>query len=429
MTSLLILNQNWFAEDLRRLGLKVLTCGYAPHLDVILPRMFMTIEEVLALLPRTFTPDVLIYLDDGAPISIRNLSNTPCLSLFYSVDTHHMAFAHKELGAVVDHIFVAQKDYLPLFPADRSSWLPLWASQPAPGPLLAERKHKAIFVGTMNPELNPERVTFINALAELAPLTVVQGLFTSFYPDAQIVLNQTVCGDLNFRVFEALGAGALLLTEASGNGLQELFNPGEDIVTYTRGNVQEAATLINHFLQNLEQAQAIATLGELKVKHQHQSHHRAESIVQYIQNTSMEDRIGKVHERLHNPLRLHSELLQLLVCALSFTFLQREHAREALDNALSLMQRCLTLTPQIPFSRTLTRLSCLTTFAFDFLLHSSSGTRIRSTLLEKARETPYISSDDEEDTIPVPTDIESTRALINYEISRLHKIRTAENVP
>jgi hypothetical protein len=281
----------------------------------------------------------------------------------------------------------------------------------------------------MNPALNPERVTFVKALAEVAPLTVVQGLFSSFYPESQIVLNQTVCDDLNFRVFEALGAGALLLTEASRNGLEELFIPGQDLVTYRRGDVREAASLINHFLQNPVQAQTIAARGELKVQHYHQSHHRAESILQYIQNTAMEDPLRQITERLHNPLRPQGELLQLLVCALSFTFLEREHAREALDKSLSLMQRCLSPTPKAPFSKTLTRLSCLATFAFDFLFHSSSGAKVRATLLEKAPQNPYTISDDEEETMPVPTDMASTRAIINYEISKLRQIKPAENSP
>lgn len=425
MNSFLILNQNWFAEDLRSLGFKVLTCGYSPHLDVRLPLMFMTIEEILTLLPQAFKPDALIYLDDGAPMTIRNIGNFPSQSMFYSVDTHHMAFAHKELGHVFDHIFVAQKDYLSLFPADKSSWLPLWASVIAPGPLLAKRTHKAIFLGTMNPELNPERFKFINALAALAPLTAVQGNLTSYYPYSQIVLNQTVSGDLNFRVFEALGAGALLLTEASGNGLLDLFTPGVDLVTYTRGNVEEAAHLINHFLQHPGQSQEIATRGELKVRNFHQSHHRAKTILQFIQNTSGEERQHQIAERLNNPVRLHGELLQLLVCALSFTFLQREHAREALDNALSLLQKCLSVSPYAPLSPTVTRLACLATFAFDLVFQSGYGEKIRSTLLGKAREYPNISDHDEEDTMSVPTDLESARAIINEEIAKLHRIKPA----
>lgn len=427
MKSPLILNHNWFAEDLRNLGLNVLTCGYTPHLDVVLPRMLMPIEEVLALLPDSFTPDALIYLDNGAPLTIRNISDLPFTSIFYSVDTHHMAFAHKDLGAVFDHIFVAQKDYLPLFPPNKSSWLPLWASTIAPGPLLTERKYKAIFVGTMNRELNPERVIFVNALAELAPLTVVQGLFTSYYPDSQIVVNQTVRGDLNFRVFEALGAGALLLTEASKNGLEELFTPGQDLVTYTRGNPQEAASLINHFLQNPEQAQEIATRGELKVQRYHQSHHRAESILKYIQNTSTEEKHRQITERRNNPYRLHSELLQVLICALSFTCLQREHAREALDNALCLMQGCISRSREIPFSVPLVRLSCLATFAFDLLVHSNYGANIRANLL--AMDNLTINDSDELEAIPVPTDIESARAIIAGEIAKLHHINLPEKTP
>ena len=429
MRSFLIFNQNWFAKELRELGYSVITCGYTNQLDIILPRMFMSMEDVLALLPPLFKPDVLLYLDDGAPITIRNIGSVQCLSFFYSVDTHHMAFAHKELCTVFDHIFVGQKDYLALFPVTKSSWLPLWASTLAPGPALAQREHKgaAVFVGTLNPELNPERVIFIKALAQQTPLIILEGIFTSHYPQSQIVLNQTVSGDLNFRIFEALGSGALLLTESSTNGLQDLFTSREHLITYPRGNVQEAAKHINYFLQHLEEAQEIATRGESEVKRHHLALHRTASILYQI-NGLIDNKETIIFQRSNNPLRYHGELLQLLVCGLSFTFLQRENATEALDNALALLQKCFAVAPEVPLSVTSSRLSYLATFAFDYLLKSHIGSKVRIELQAKAGRNLAAAPSEGKHELPYPADIEATRNLISAEIAMLHQTRTTNQL-
>lgn len=51
-------------------------------------------------------------------------------------------------------------------------------------------------------------------------------------------------GELNFRVFQAMACGAAVLTEATDNGLDELFTVGLEVLTYPRGAV--AAALSRH---------------------------------------------------------------------------------------------------------------------------------------------------------------------------------------
>ena len=43
------------------------------------------------------------------------------------------------------------------------------------------------------------------------------------YSESKIVLNASINGDLNMRVFEALTSGALLVTDRIENGLDTLF--------------------------------------------------------------------------------------------------------------------------------------------------------------------------------------------------------------
>src|SRR2546427_608945 len=54
----------------------------------------------------------------------------------------------------------------------------------------------------------------------------------ALFASSKIVLNESILGDLNFRVFEAMACGALLLTERIENGLVDLFAPGEELAVY-----------------------------------------------------------------------------------------------------------------------------------------------------------------------------------------------------
>jgi hypothetical protein len=221
--NILILNQHWFAEDLRAAGHHVLTVGMPAHLDVPLQMPLIHVDRIIEEHMKGHAPDVIIVLDNSAPVMVQGLDETVIPTLFYSVDTHHHADIHKYLCNVFDVTLVAQRDYLPVFheAGHHPEWFPLWASRPiVPS---TEKEMDAVFVGTLNAKLNPERVKFFNALKVKAPVHFQAGNFWEIFPKAEIVINQTVKGDLNFRVFEAMMSGSALLTEHAGNGLFDLF--------------------------------------------------------------------------------------------------------------------------------------------------------------------------------------------------------------
>ena len=96
------------------------------------------------------------------------------------------------------------------------------------------KRYDVSFVGSLDARLHPDRVALLDALRGRLPLHVAEGPYADVFTHSRIVLNQTVRGDLNARVFEALACGALLLTERTGNGLLDLFADGEELVTYAR---------------------------------------------------------------------------------------------------------------------------------------------------------------------------------------------------
>jgi len=185
---------------------------------------------------------------------------------------------HSYLARCFDYIYIAQADYLSYFHDHRNylEWLPLWA--PRRVEASQEKRFGATFVGNLNARLNPERVSFFNRLQELIPIHIAHGAYWEIFPHAEIVVNQTVRGDLNFRVFEAMMCGALLLTEHSSNGLLDIFSDGQHLVTYTKNDIHDAAEKIHRLLDNKPRMREIAQAGRQEVLARHTAMHRAQTV-------------------------------------------------------------------------------------------------------------------------------------------------------
>jgi hypothetical protein len=281
---ILLINQNWFAPELRKMGHEVLTCGMKPHLEYQITQSVIHIDELLKRLPNGFQPDRIVWLDHSGPVTILGLEDCDIPKALYSVDTHHHYARHAAIAHCFDHVFVAQKDYISHFANCGApvSWLPLWASEYVANS--DEKKHDVVFVGTLDRKLNPARVDFFEEMKRLIPIEVLQGHFPSIFPHAEIVLNQTVKGDLNFRVFEAMMCGALLLTESSGNGLLDLFEDGAHLVTYTPRDPKDAAAKASRLIADKETSRRIAAAGRREILMRHTAKERAKTVEQVLLN-------------------------------------------------------------------------------------------------------------------------------------------------
>lgn len=253
----------------------MLSCGTAQHLDHVLHSPSTHINSLLHSLPNGFSPDRIVWHDNSAPVTVLGMEECEIPSVMYSVDTHHHHVLHSYVASSFDHVLIAQKDFVEKFTARAvpCSWFPLWASEHMEPS--AEKKYGAVFVGTLNRELNPARVDFFEQLQQLVPITVMQGHFPSIFPYSEVVVNQAVKGDLNFRVFEAMMSGALLLTEETPNGLLELFQENVHLVTYTPRDPHDAARKIQSLLADPQRMHRIAKTGRDEVLQKHLSLHRA----------------------------------------------------------------------------------------------------------------------------------------------------------
>lgn len=300
--------REYFAASIARTGWRVFVHSYHD------PQLF-TWQDIIALCGQA--PDILVLGDRSHPPPFLGLENYPCLTVFYSVDSHIHSW-HPLYAQAFDACLVGLKDDLGRFTqgrltAARALWSPAYA--PNPEHLLwmpAEPEWDVLFAGTVNLETTPLRAAFLERLrAALPGLEVRQGEFMHLFPRARVILNVAERGDLNFRVFEALAMGKPLLTPLTGNGLLDLFEDGRDFLTYAPDDAVDCAAKARQLLDHPDQAELMARSGLAKVDAAHRASHRADACVSFLSALLAEGSAGRlalagdIYRSLLKPLHLH----------------------------------------------------------------------------------------------------------------------------
>lgn len=329
--NILTLNQDWFANEWREAGHTVFSCGLNRDWDVKIASPVIHIDTIIDQLPNKTRPDVIVAFDNSAPNIYVGLDETQIPTVFYSVDTHHHVNIHKYLAGMFDYTFVAQKDFIKDFEAvgQTAEWMPLYASRYMDSS--NEKKFGAVFVGNLDKKLNPDRVAFFDALKEKVPVYCWVGQYWEVFPFSEIVMNQTVKGDLNFRVFEAMMSGAMLLTEKSENGLLDLFTPDVHLAVYDKGNEHQAAELIKAYLADLKICRRIGEAGRNEILKKHLPKHRAQRMLEVMMGLKKKESKMKFFAAMGNfaILGFRAEKIDTTVAARSYLT-----AMKCLDQAI-----------------------------------------------------------------------------------------------
>ena len=258
-------------------------------------------------------PDVLVVADKSRPPFVLGMEKFPCLTVFYCVDSHIHAWYPKYAQAF-DVCLLSLRDDIAQFsnmllPPERLINMPAFAKMDDV-PKDAEKIHDIIFVGKVDPDTMPGRFAFLYALKERFPnLHVRRGNYRELYPTARLVLNYAELGDLNFRVFEALGCGACLVTPMVGHGLSEFFKPGEDMFTYPPSDMPALVSLLEHLLTVPDLCASVAAAGLKKVNAAHRATHRAKTFTQTIRALPARHII---EERLRHAEMIRQSYLRLI---------------------------------------------------------------------------------------------------------------------
>jgi hypothetical protein len=218
--------------------------------------------------------DALLFVDPPGPFWPVGVEEVRCPTAAYLIDTHQNLGLRLAFAPFFDHIFVAQRDDLPAV-RDRgysqAEWLPLAAEPAFRGDPTAPRPVDVAFVGKLGPR-GTRRHEVIRAVTSTfdtndASITYIPAEMSELYGRAKIVINASIAGDVNMRVFEAMVAGALLVTDRVSNGLNRLFTDGEHYVGYD--SASEAKRAIARFLDDDAGRTRIAAAGQRHVLAHH----------------------------------------------------------------------------------------------------------------------------------------------------------------
>ncbi|WP_461211153.1 glycosyltransferase family protein [Desulfocurvus sp. DL9XJH121] len=227
-------------------------------------------------------PRAVVLGDASLPPILAGVESWPCLTAFHCVDSHIHSW-HPLYARAFDLCSVSLRDHLPRFreagmPEDSLWWLPPWAPDHT-GPRAVDKEWDVLFAGTVDPATTPARHAFLGELKQRLPgLHVTRGDFGDLFPRARVVLNYCEAGDLNFRVFEALGTGACLATPRVGHGQDELFPDGRDLFTYPVDDMDALAALLTRLLEHPELGERAGASGLASVDAAHRASHRARAL-------------------------------------------------------------------------------------------------------------------------------------------------------
>lgn len=316
--NILLVGNDYFSDFYRSLGHDVLVLGGWRHLK----RLVFPLELSGLLESRGFSPDMVLWCDDGDIPNVFGWEILDAVTLGFSIDLYCNPW-HVPYSTVFDHFFVAQKDFIPI--AQKNSllrgveWLPLFCRQSDLEDLGLTRDIPVSFVGTINAPNNPDRKKFFASLRKIIPIYVAQGQYRKIFGRSRMVINQSAVGEINFRTFEASACGAAVLTEDVEHGLRDLFSVGHEIIVYPRGCHAEAARIAARCLENPDMLKEIAENGRKKVLSRHTTEIRALHILK-----TAEEMIANNTQkwRLENIQGVHCELEK------SFHFIAEEFETE-----------------------------------------------------------------------------------------------------
>jgi hypothetical protein len=223
--------------------------------------------------------DALVFVDSPGPFWPAGLDDFSGPTAAYLIDTHQDLRLRLAYAPFFDHIFVAQRDDVPAVRRHgyrQADWLPLAADPAFRSDPRSTRPLDVAFVGkTGNP--GTQRHEVLQAVTSAFKTNDINRRYdpaelSRLYAQAKIVINASIGGDVNMRVFEATVAGAMLVTDRVANGLDELLIEGEHYAGYE--SASDAVDVIARYLDDHAGRTRIATAGQQYVLAHHTYVHR-----------------------------------------------------------------------------------------------------------------------------------------------------------
>ncbi len=247
----------------------------------------MPVAQLLAELPEP--PTLYLWIDSAGRYFPPGIADLPIPTACYLIDVH-LGHWRESAARFFDAVFIAQKDYLPAFREavghDQVYWLPLAAAPDVHYDHGLPRLYDVGFVG--NIARAHQKTARARRLKRIAERFHTNDLYRPYTPDevgevysqSRIVFNTSIAGDVTMRVFEGTASGALLLTDSIANGLEELYEPGREIVTFE--DDADLLEKIAYYLAHEEERARIAQAGHQRAITQHTYGQRVQTLLETV---------------------------------------------------------------------------------------------------------------------------------------------------
>jgi len=233
-----------------------------------------------------FEPDLFLYIEPNGLIP-HGLEHAPFPTACILCDTHMGLEARQNQALFFDHVFLYHRNYLRYFSGHPDSyvhWQPYACDLEIFQPQGKERDLDVAFIGQLHPWT--ERAALIARLYELYKMNEQRFYFQkeipSIYSRAKIVLNLPLADDLNFRTFEAMSCGAMLLTRRVNNGQELLFEEGKHYAAFA--DEKELFDKVAYYLAHPEECAMIAAAGLAEIQQHHRLEQRVVELLSTVQN-------------------------------------------------------------------------------------------------------------------------------------------------
>jgi len=181
-------------------------------------------------------------------------------SCYWEIDNHIHLGMDVDKYEAVNKIYVSQKYFMPLYPAEKTSWLPL-ACDPEKHRLYEDEKIE-YEVGFLGNDTYPERKELLDRIGKKYKLLLSNSKpgeeYSRKLSRCKILFNRSMDNDLNMRVFEAISIGRLLLTDKV-DGIDDIFKDGEHYIRYK--DWQDLDKKIDYYLNHEKEREKIAKTG------------------------------------------------------------------------------------------------------------------------------------------------------------------------
>jgi hypothetical protein len=249
---------------------------------------------------KNVNPDLILFVEGGEmAIFPVNFSEIDCPKFWWGIDTHNDYNKHLNISRLFDHSFIAQKKFVEDLKRDgvhSVSWLPLAYATTHSSDYSGPREIDVAYVGSTNWKIYPQRGELLDSILEVHKNSFIGQCVPSEmfrkYEHSKIVFNFSPMNDINMRFFEAMGSGALLMTNRIyNNGADDLFHEGKDYLIYN--DTQDLLLKINTVLNDQESLLAISQNGQERVRSSHTYSHRVTEIIEHI--SAVEKKQTKSH--------------------------------------------------------------------------------------------------------------------------------------